>query len=212
MPLKKIKNFLVPEDSIFFDLMEKQAETAHLGSQALYDLLKDFTDVESKTKKIKDLEHRGDDLTREVYTALNKTFIVPIDHSDISTLTSALDSVLDLLDHTSTMFFVYSINKPTPEMVRLAELVVAQTKELKSAVAAINHQKTYGKVADHCNKIKELEIKADEVYVNAIAALFKTEKPMEVIKQKEILECLESTTDMADKAAQIISDIVMKHA
>ncbi|VVC03487.1 Uncharacterised protein [Candidatus Bilamarchaeum dharawalense] len=212
MPLNRIKKFLVPEDNVFFELMEKQADTAHLGSVALYDLLKDFNNVESKTKKIKDLEHIGDQLTREVYTALNKTFIVPIDHSDISTLTSALDNVLDLLDHTATMFFVYGIEKPTPPMIQLAELLVEQTKELKNAVAAINHSRTYSKVAQHCNKIKQLEIRADEVYVNAIAALFKKKEPMEVIKQKEILECLESATDRADKAAQIISDIVMKHA
>ena len=65
----------------------------------------------------------------------------------------------------------------------------------------------------HCNKIKQFENKADEVYLNAIVALFKKKnEPIEVIKQKEILECLESATDMADKAAQIISDIVMKHA
>lgn len=209
MPLKMLKNLLVPQDTIFFDLMENQAETAYNASQVLSDLLKEH-DLK-KSEKIKDLEHHGDDLLRKMYHALNKTFIVPIDHSDISTLASALDDVIDLIDHAAILLRVYEIEKPSTAMKQLAEILVEQTKELKSAVIAINHAKTYGKVAEHCNKIKNSEIKADEIYINSIAELFKKSTPIEIMKQKEILECLESATDKVDHAAQYISDIVMKH-
>jgi predicted phosphate transport protein (TIGR00153 family) len=192
--------------------MDEQAETAYLGSVALHDLLKDFNHIEDKIKKIKELEHKGDSLMRDVYAALNKTFIVPIDHQDISTLASALDNVLDLVDSSTRLLLAYDIKEPTPEMIELVGILVEQTKELKGAVAAITTTKTYAKVEQHCNKIKQLEIKADEVYLNAITILFRKDEPVSIIKQKEILEYLESATDQADKASQIISDIVMKHA
>ena len=212
MPLTRLKNLLVPQDGLFFELMQKQAEIAHASSQALCHLLSDHHNMKKNAAKIRELEHQGDQLMRDLYTALNKTFIVPIDHTDISTLGSALDDVIDLIDHVSTLLVIYKIAKPSPAMIQLAELIYNQTHELKSAVASINHSRTYGEVAKYCTKIKSFENKADEVYIHAIEALFGKKEPLEVIKQKEILECLESTTDKIDKAAQHISDIVMKHS
>ncbi len=212
MPLMKLKHFLVPQDDIFFELMLKQAETAHAAAQELSGLLKEYRNIEGKVGKIKEYEHYGDQLMRELYTALNKTFIVPIDHSDISTLANSLDDVLDLIDQVSALLVVYEIATPSPAMIQMAELLVQQTGELKSAVAAINNSRTYEKVAEHCTKIKKFENKADDVYIKAIAVLFKKSEPIEVLKQKEIMDCLEAATDKADKASQHISDIVMKHS
>lgn len=210
--MMKLKNLLVPQDDVFFRLMEKQAETAHSASEALFELLKEYRNIRVKSSKIKAYEHEGDQLMRDLYTALNKTFIVPIDHSDISTLANALDDVLDLIDQASTLLVVYEIKAPSPAMVQMAGLLVEQTKELKHVVAAINHSRTYGKVPAHCTRIKHLENKADDIYTEALAALFKKKEPIEVMKQKEILDCLEEATDKADKASQHISDIVMKHS
>ena len=196
MPLRTLKNLVVPQDQQFFDLLEKQAEAAHEASHALSALMGDYSGVKEKAGKIKDLEHRGDELMRAVYTALNKTFIVPMDHGDISALASALDDVLDMADHASA---------------ELAKLLSGQTAELKKAVAALNHSRTYGRVPGYCDRIKGLEMQADEVYKHAIAELFRKTDAIEIMKQKEILDCLESATDKADKASQTISDIVMKH-
>ncbi|MEK6982061.1 MAG: DUF47 family protein [Candidatus Micrarchaeota archaeon] len=212
MPLTKIKNFLVPQESPFFDFMQKQAETAHDSAQELSGLLTDYKNIDEKAKKIRELEHTGDQLMRDIYTALNKTFIVPIDHSDISTLASSLDDIVDLIDHVATLMVAYEIQSPSQDMIHLTDILVNQTKELKNAVIAINHSKTYAKVSEHCKTIKSLENKADEAYIKAIAALFKKCEPLEVIKQKEILDSLESAIDKVDKSSQYISDIVMKHS
>ena len=212
MPLNRLKRLLVPQDNIFFELMQKQAETAQEAALALSQLLKNYASARDGSKKIRELEHQGDRLMRDLYTALNKTFIVPIDHGDISVLASALDDVIDLIDHIATLLIAYEVNPPSPAMEQLAKLLEQQVKELCHAVTAINHSKTYGKDTEYCNKIKQLENQADELYVKEIAALFKKKEPLEVLKHKEILDCLESATDKVDKAAQHISDIVMKHS
>ena len=46
MPLKKLKKLIVPQDEIFFELMQKQAETAHASSQALSELFGDYKNLE----------------------------------------------------------------------------------------------------------------------------------------------------------------------
>jgi predicted phosphate transport protein (TIGR00153 family) len=212
MPLNRIKKLIVPQENIFFELMEKQADKACEAAHALADLLENYTDVQVKVKKIKEIEHQGDFLMRDIYTALNKTFIVPIDHADIATLASALDDVLDLVDQTAILLVAYDIKNPSPAMVQLSKLLVTQTQELKNAVTAITHSHTYNKAYAHCDKIKGCEIKADEEYIRAIAVLFKGNDPIYIMKHKEILDCLETATDQADHAAQHISDIVMKHS
>jgi len=212
MPLTKLRNFLVPADSVFFDLMEKQAEVAHAASQELSMLFGDYKNVAAKAGKIRSLENEGDELTRKVYTALNKTFIVPIDHGDISVMASLLDDVLDLTDHTSNLLLIYNIKAPSPAMAKLSSILAAQTAELQSAVAAINSERTYAQVSGHFDKIKRLESEPDEIYTNAVAALFRKKDAIEVLKQKEILDCLEDAIDKAEKAAHHISDIVMKHS
>lgn len=213
MPWTKLKRLIVPQDGLFFDLMQQQAETAHAATQSLSQLLQgSYHNAPKKSKEIRKLEHQGDQLMREVYIALNKTFIVPIDHGDISALAGALDDIVDLIDHVSTLLVVYEIKAPSPAMIQLAGVLVSQTNDLRNAVGAINHARTYGKVAEHCAKIKQLENRADEIYIQAIVALFRKNEPLVVLKQKEILDNLEAATDKVDKAAQNISDIVMKHS
>jgi len=212
MPLTKLRNFIVPQDTLFFELMEKQAKVAHDASQELSELFKDYRSVSARAAKIRELENEGDLLMRDIYVALNKTFIVPIDHGDISSLASSLDDVLDLADHATHLLLIYKIKKPTPAMAKLASILARQTKELQSAVFAINSARTYANVSSHFNEIKNLEIKADEVYTQALAELFTKKDAIEVLKQKEILDCLENAVDKADKTAHYISDIVMKHA
>ena len=51
MPLTKLRNFLVPQDTIFFELMEKQAKVAHEASHELSGIFKDFRGVPAKAAK-----------------------------------------------------------------------------------------------------------------------------------------------------------------
>ena len=212
MPLTKLRNLVVPQDTLFFDLMEKQANTANQAAHELSELFKDYSDIPGKAARIKELENQGDLLMRDIYIALNKTFIVPIDHSDISSLASSLDDVLDMVDDAANLLIIYKIEKPTPAMAKLASILARQTKELQSAVLAIRSAKTYDKVSGHFAEIKNLEIKADEIYTQALAELFTKKDAIEVLKEKELLDCLENAVDKADKTAHYISDIVMKHS
>ncbi|MBI5223515.1 DUF47 family protein [Candidatus Micrarchaeota archaeon] len=212
MPLKKLKSLFVPEDGRFFELMQKQAVVAHKSANALSELFKDHAHLEKHASKIRELEHEGDQLMRDIYLALNKTFIVPIDHSDISGLAGSLDDIIDLIDEVAALLPIYRINAPSPAMEQMARILVDQTEELKGAVDAINHSRTYSEVAKHCTRIKSLESRADEIYYKSLGELFGKEDALEIVKQKEILERLEAATDKVDKTAQHISDIVMKHS
>ena len=82
-------NFL-PKEEIFFELFEQSAANVHKGAVKLVELMDDFTDIKSRAKEIKDIEHAGDDITHKMIERLNKTFVTPIDREDIHELTCRL--------------------------------------------------------------------------------------------------------------------------
>lgn len=69
-------------------------------ARLLVELVEHYDDVERKVRRLRDLEHRGDEITHQIYNALHRTFITPLDREDISTLASRLDDFVDYVEET----------------------------------------------------------------------------------------------------------------
>ena len=89
---------LIPQDARFFDLFNRSAENILEGARLLDDLLHNYVDIERKARHLKDIEHTGDEVTHEVFGALARTFVTPIDRDDISSLASSMDDVIDWIE------------------------------------------------------------------------------------------------------------------
>jgi hypothetical protein len=64
---------------------------------------------------------------------------------------------------------------------------------------------------EHCRKISKYEHEGDAIYRNAIAELFETKDPIEIIKMKEIYETLEGALDRCADVADVFEDIALKY-
>jgi predicted phosphate transport protein (TIGR00153 family) len=141
---------------------------------------------------------------------LNQTFITPFDREDIHRLTSSLDDVLDFVNGAAVRMALYRITAPPPAAADLAALIVSQSEELSKGVSLLESNK---KVLDHCTEVNRLENEADRVSRRAIAELFDQEKdPIQLIKIKELYEVLETATDKAEDAANVLEAVVLKSA
>jgi len=148
-----LREWIVPQERLFFDLLEQDAAAVEEGAYALLDLMKDFRDVASKRRHIKDIEHRGDEVVHSIYEELNKTFITPIDREDIMALASDLDNVLDMIDAAANRLHLYEIERPTPGMVELAQVIVHAVTALRRAVGMIRNMKQAGEVERIAGKV-----------------------------------------------------------
>jgi predicted phosphate transport protein (TIGR00153 family) len=167
-------------------------------------------DLHSMSARIKDLEHRGDELTHRVIDELNKTFITPIDREDIHNLSTALDDVLDLIDSAAVRIVLFKITDPIPEAPELATVLLSQVKEIAAAVAKLQDN---DHVVERCIEINRLENDGDRFFQIAIGRLFNEVKdPIDVIKRKEIIETLETATDKAEDVANVLETIIVKNA
>jgi predicted phosphate transport protein (TIGR00153 family) len=202
---------LVPRDTKFFDMFAEMASNLSEGARLLKQMLEDFQDIEARVLQLKDIEHRGDDMTHNILTKLNQTFITPFDREDIYRLASSLDDVLDFVYAAGVRLTMYKITSAPVAASKLAEIVVKQSDQLTDALARLG--KKNDNVLENCVEINRLENEADQVARAAIAVLFEKEKdPISLIKLKELYEVLETATYKAEDAANVLEGVVLKSA
>ena len=207
-----IKEFLIPQDKIFFDLFEQQAAVVTEAAQKLVDLTENFTNVKEKRHKIEQLEHLGDQITHDIYEQLNRTFITPLEPEEISRLASTLDEVLDYIDGVTEKMVYYGIEATDAHMVELAKIIHMQAVELEGAVKGIRSIKDPKYIEDRCIEANRLENLADDVLAHALTDLFHIQHAITIIKLKDIYEHLEQATDFCEDVANVLSDIAIRHS
>jgi len=206
------REWVIPQDRVFFNLLEHQADVVSEGADALLELVRDFTDVSEKRRHLKDIEHKGDNLAHEIYERLNKTFVTPIDNDDISRLASVLDDILDYIEACAYRLYSYEIKAVPPLMIRMAETIQTSVREVNAAVKGLKTLRQSDGIMAHCIEVNRLENVADDLTHEAVAKLFKEVEILDLIKLKEIYEYLEIATDKCEDAADVIRDIVIKNA
>jgi uncharacterized protein Yka (UPF0111/DUF47 family) len=206
-----LREWLIPTDTIFFDLFERQAAIVKEAASRLVSLTEDFTNVKEKRHGIEILEHEGDHVTHDIYEQLNRTFITPLESEEISRLASSLDEVLDYIDGSAEKMLYYGIEGTDTHMIELAKLIHMSAVEIEEAVKGIRSLKKPGTIEERCIEVNRLENLADDVLAHAITDLFRTQHAITIIKLKDIYEHLETATDNCEDVANVLSDIAIRH-
>ncbi|HEY4716728.1 MAG TPA: DUF47 family protein [bacterium] len=202
-----------PREEKFFEFFENAGEKIENGIVALIELLDNFTDIETKVRKIKDIEHESDNITHSTIEKLNKTFITPFDREDIHELITKMDDILDFVEAVSQRIWLYRIEKPNEEVKQLAYTLLKAVKELRLAIKELKNLKNSQIILAKCIEINRLENEGDQLLRKAIANLFlNTSDPITIIKLKEIYETIEFSIDRCEDVANIIEGIVLKNA
>jgi uncharacterized protein len=201
---------LLPREDSFFDLFVLQAENVQAGARALVEMLTHFTGVPEQAQIIKAIEHRGDELTHDLITKLNQTFITPFDREDIHELSSKVDDILDLTDAAAARLVLYRVDKVRPGTEDLARVLLQSATEVVAAVRALAKPE---EALERCVEINRLENEGDRVCRTLIARLFEEEKdPVQIIKWKEIFEVIETGIDKCEDVANVIETVILKSA
>jgi len=206
---------LLPKEDKFFPLLEQSAQNIVGASELLRKLSLSNNERERVrlVSQIKELEHKGDDVTHEIFSQLNSTFVTEFDREDIYRLTSSLDDILDHIDGSAGRFTLYKIKKCPPQMVELIRVLFNSIVELQTGIRLLREiHKTDG-LQGVFQRVHQFENDADSLFEQAVADLFEKERnPIQVIKLKEIYVGLETATDKCEDAANVLESILIKHA
>ena len=193
--------------TILDNLAKKAVET----SEAVVVLFDDLTNVE-QGKKIHQLETEADVLTRDIFSALNKTFITPLDREDMQRIASKIDDVIDFMDGIAARVYSYKITTPPPYTVEMAHELVKATKEVEYMISQLQNIKDPKDMIQHCRNTGDIEHTVDDLYREAIKELFESDDAIKIIKLKDIYETMETASDRCVDVADVIEDIVLKYS
>ncbi len=199
-----------PRERYFYDLFEQQAATLVQSADLLEQALADVANIPARKREIKDLEHQGDELTHEIVSTLQRTFVTPFDHEDIYALAAGLDDILDYIEEVADTANLYGIITIPEPAGRLARLLVQAVAQLEQAIDKLESAKGS---EEHSAEIHRLEDVGDSTARHAIAELFGGQlPPLEIIKLKDLYVLLEDALDRCEQVANVLEGILVKNA
>jgi uncharacterized protein len=205
--------FLIPKEYGFFDDFDRHAATCVEGGQIYVEMLEHFGDAPAKVRRLRDAEHRADEITHHTVEMLHKTFITPIDRDQIHQLISLMDDVIDLIDGSARRMMLYGVKEIPPDLLELAKVLLHSTLELQKAVKHLRNLKDAKVILGACIEINKLENDGDAIRDAAIAKLFTQEKDaVQVLIWKEIYEDVENAIDRCEDVANVIEGVVLENA
>lgn len=206
-----LKDIMIPQDKIFFELFEQQAEIAVQAATQLVDIFTDYTNIEEKYHALKDIEHKGDNLTHTAHDELNQTFITPFEPEEISRLVNTLDDIVDFMDEGARFLVIYNIEKPDPGLLGVAQCLLDAAKEIQKGVKLLRTLKDVDGLKQCITEINRQENVADDLETKALRDLFATQDPLYIMKMKDIYERLESSADKCEDVADVLTAILIRH-
>jgi len=213
MNLDKIFGFLLPKDRKFFPLFNQAADNMVLASDLLIRLIRE-NDMEKREEyihMIKDVEHKGDDITGKLLDELNGTFITPFDREDIHQLIATMDDVIDYIHTASTRIHFYKLPSFPDEFVTIADCIYNANKEIQFVLRGVKDVSDFIKFKDSCAKIDTYESEADYLYQQFLSNLFEIEtNAINLIKKRDILASLEKAIDKCNDVANVFASIIVK--
>lgn len=214
MFVDRIVRFLIPRQDFFFTQLEEIAGKMEAAANVFGELAgaTSHAQLQAISIRLKPLETEADHLCHLLYDQLDRTFVTPIDREDLAQLTSALDNVIDGMEHSAAFAALYRFDMLTEPMQQLVRITTRTVTELKQAVGRLRNFSDPESIRKQTVAVHTLENEADVVYRAAIATLFSDGiEPRELVRQKDMLFSLEAGVDVCEDAMDVIRSVFVKN-
>ena len=209
-----LTDWILPKEDKFFELLIAQSQNCLEAAQEFNEYIKKYSlaskaQREQGAKRIKGIEHKGDELTHAIIDKLNSAFITPLDKEDIHEVTGLLDDITDYINTSALHLVLLDVKKADGCMQKLAFIILRAVEELHSCIVDLRKLKSMKR---RYISIHSLENEGDDTYHSGLASLFqKSRDPIDIMKRREIYELLEHVIDKCEDVADAIAPIVVKH-
>lgn len=206
---------LMPKQGRFFEQFEAHSRTLVEGAGALARLFNGDGAVGANIEEIVRLEHRADDITREILQDVRRVFVTPFDRSAITDLIGVMDDAIDQMNKTARTIALYDVQEFTPEMREMAGSIVEAAEVTAEAIPLLRSlNANSGRLHSLTEKLVHIEGRADELHATGLRALFHAcaDQPMQFVVRREIYSHLERSLDSFEDVANEIQGLVIDHA
>lgn len=209
----RVVKWLLPSEDRFFVYLTSIAGkvTAAADIFAEFRAAKGPEDFQKISESLRRVEHETDELAHLLYEELDKTFVTPIDREDLHELTSALDEVVDIMERCAGEITLYKLKELTEPMRELIRVAREAAHEISKCVGLLKDMRKVDEIQVHVIHVHTLENEGDTIYRKGVQGLFETViDPIELIRQKEILNAIEESIDACEDVMDLVRSIVVK--
>lgn len=214
MFLDRIVKWLLPQENRFFLYLNSMGANVQAAADifAGFRMAKGMDDFQKISAALRQKEHETDEIAHLLYGELDKTFITPIDREDLHALTSALDEVIDVMDRCAAEVVLYKLERVTEPMRELARVLQEASHDIAQCVTLLPNLSNVDEIQVHVIHVNSLENEGDRIYRKGVEALFDTMvDPIELIRQKEVLNAMENAIDACEDVTDVIRSVVVKN-
>ena len=208
---------LMPKEMRFFELFVQHATIVVAGAEALRGLLRGGEGIEHYCKQIFEREAEADEITRQVLTAVRRTFITPFDRTDIQDLVTSMDDAIDQMNRTAKTITLFEVRSFDPQMQQMGEIILQAAELVLEAMPLLS---SIGANAGQLNvlteKIIHVEERADQLHEQGRKALFLANRQgsaqgnaMSFIVGAELYDHLENVVDRFEDVSNEINALVI---
>lgn len=205
----------MPKEERFHELLAQNTRNL-VKAMRVFETIATSTSLEDRQVRaveLKAIEHEGDAITKNIFVALNSTFITPFDRDDLREIATHLDDILDYVEGVAQSFVVFELSESPSALRQFAFILKEMADEIDRMTSLIWDLSDEQKIQASTVRVSELENQADALYTTVIGDLFKTGgNPIEIMKWKEVYEALESACDACKDYTHAIGNVVVKNA
>jgi predicted phosphate transport protein (TIGR00153 family) len=204
----------LPREERFFDLFARHSAVVGQGARALQDMLKGGDETPVYCQRVNQFENDADGITREVLTAVRRTFITPFDRGDIKNLITAMDDAIDQMQQTAKAVLLFEVRSFEPLMREIGTLLV-ECSDLVGRVLPLLQSigDNVATITAITEELTKLEGRVDDLHDIGLRELFlkhRDANAMDFIVGAEIYDHLEKVADRFDDVANEINSIMIE--
>jgi hypothetical protein len=207
---------LAPRERGFYLLFIQAAENILTGAERLTEVVRAVpADRPALAVKVKDAESTGDQISHQILTKVDSSFVTPFDREDIYRLASALDDVIDAIEEAADHIVLYRLEELPAGMHAQCDVLC---RAGRVTVEVMGKLATMSKLREHIVELNSLEDEADRLHRRLLADLLSPPEGvaapdvLTVLKLKEVVEILENAADAFETVANTLASIAAKES
>ena len=201
---------LTPRDDRFFSMFVAAAENLVSATDVLAEFVAADGGRPELARRLKDLEHAGDEITHQVLGLLNSTFVTPFDREDIHSLAGRLDDVVDAIEAAVDFAVLATVDGLPPETTGQVDLLRQAARVTADAMPRLRTMKD---LEPYWIEVNRLENEADDLYRGLLSRLFGGgTDALTVLKLKQVADDLETAADAFEHVANVVQTIAAKES
>ncbi len=205
---------LLPREERFFDLFALHSSIVLKGAESLQDMLQGGDETVVHCQRVSQFENDADGITRDVLTAVRRTFITPFDRVDIKNLITSMDDAIDQMQQTAKAVMLFEVRAFEPPMREIGTILVDCAKLVERALPLLQSIGTnVSLLTSITEELTKLEGRVDDLHDIGLKELYlkhRDANTMDYIVGAEIYDHLEKVADRFDDVANEINNIVIE--